>query len=168
MKTKTLIFIMSTLILGCSTDNVSTQQKINLNNEVDLVLKNSANEDLLNPITNGNFSFENIKLYFDVNGEKQEVYDKNLDFPRNLRLVEGSQGNVLVIYTNSLSNKLISELNGTKIVENITYLELSANSTDTIKTYSQMNSGNFSITKVWYNNKLVWENDNPKLIEIIK
>lgn len=168
MKTKTLIFIMSTLILGCSNDNETTQEKINLNNEVDLVLKNSSNEDLLNPITNGYFSFENIKLYFNVNGVKQEVYDKNLDFPRNLKLGERSQGNVLVIYTNSLDNKLISEENGIKIVENITYLELSTAITDTIKTYAELNSGNFTITKVWYNNTLVWENNNPKLIEIIK
>lgn len=168
MKTKSIIFLIFTIFFSCSNDEENSQEKINLNMEVDLMLKNTSNEDLLNPATNEFFPFDEIKLYYIINGVKQEVNDNNLDLPRNLELVNGNSGNVLAIFTNSLNNKLISEQNGIKIVENITYLELSKTSTDTIKTYAKMKRGNISITKVWYNDQLVWDAETGGLITIIK
>ena len=55
--------------------------------------------------------------------------------------------------------------------ESILYLEFRDTELDTIKTYNNVSASNITCTKIWYNDKLVWDVANEsgiRYFEIVK
>ena len=96
-----------------------------------------------------------MKLYYLVNGEKIEVYDSNMAYPRNIGLITETTPYTLGITTYDGDEDLISEENGVKTGVSIAYLELNENVSDTIKTQWESKEGKYFVNrKVWYNGEL--------------
>ena len=158
MKTFYLIIIMS-LIISCNSDSSETLIGYRLENQIYLDFKNSSGQSLLDESVESSFKVENMKLYYQVDEERVEVTIENY----NTGGIELTTNNILKVWTNVSRTKIISETSNVKIVESITYLELSPTITDTIVVQSKTSYGYFLIDKVWYNNELVWERDNGEL-----
>ncbi len=120
---------------------------------IEVQFLNKDNENLLDTLTDGYFPFDKIRLYYLINGKKHEVYNPNEKNPRNMRIVyrDNSYRLVLSTYDGDYS-KWINEKHKGKIGQSITYLQLSDNIIDTIKTEWAAKYPNcFWLRKVWYN-----------------
>lgn len=166
MKTLYLIIIMS-IIISCNSnsDRDETISGFNLDNQIYLNLKNSSGQNLLDESVEGSFNIENMKLYYQVDGERVEVTVEN---GYNMGSLELTSNSLLIVFGNVSATKIIRETSEVKIVENVAYLELSPTIIDTIVIQSKTSKGYFLKYKVWYNNELVWELENNGVIEIIK
>lgn len=114
------------------------------------------------------FDKKDIKLYYLINGEKQEVFDGRLNHPRNFFIfnrgeeLKNSDGYGIRIFAN------ISESDEFPI----TYVQWNEADTDTIKTKYRRTPNMIVLTKAWYNGKLVYDgetNGNAEpYIQIVK
>ena len=154
-------------MISCSSDDSSNgSDYYNLDIGITITIKDNNNIDLLNPNNPNAYLSENIKIYYlKENGEVDEVYNSNYDFPRNFNIItpEDSQED---IYAMSLTPN-------TFLMDNaITYIEWNDTEIDTIKTSYRYGKNYTVCNKVWYNNVNVWT-ENPdvnsvRLLEIIK
>lgn len=176
---KNLVMIFAIIALqACSNSNSKDDESMdgfNLENQVYLSFKNSAGQNLLDPSTENSFNVDSFKLYYLIDDEPVEVTIEN---GYNMGSTELTSDKLLKVFTNFSISNIISETSEYNIVENIAYLQLSETDTDTIKTHSLSkdlshttateNCCYFLISKVWYNDELVWERETGKIIEITK
>lgn len=127
---------------------------------------NEAGDDLLNSDNDGYFPFSDMKLYYIENNQKVEVYDENMDSPRNINVISGTD-----LFTLKISllyhgdEDLISEDDDGKWGQSTALIELSASITDTI-VYEWANSkSNFTVSKIWYNGE---EHSRNDIFQVIK
>lgn len=94
MKTLYLIIIMS-IIISCNSnsDRDETISGFNLDNQIYLNLKNSSGQNLLDESVEGSFNIENMKLYYQVDGERVEVTVENGYNMGSLELTSNSPSN---------------------------------------------------------------------------
>jgi len=156
-----------TIIMGlfaCDNDK-NDDIHYNLDTNISLTVVNENGIDLLNPENTDAFLEENIKIYYLIDGEMEEVFDPNMDNPRNFSInepeVTGDK------YWMELSLNIASdsiELYGT------TYIKWNDVDTDTIQCDYKSGSEYTIITKVLFNKKIVWEGDglNGRYFEIVK
>ncbi len=165
---KTLFLILTFFsFMSCSNDDSPINPNFNLEDQVYLSYKNANGENLLDPSTENAFNVEDMKLFYQIDNELVEVNSNN--FPRGgVELTVPNQYNSLTVFTNFSKNNLIEQRSEYNIVENIAYLQLTENDTDTIRTYSKSNQNYFLVSKVWYNDELVWERETGGVIEIMK
>lgn len=165
--TKFLAVGLSVLILfSCNeSDDATSQDSYNLENQAYISLVNSRGENLLDETTPGAYSIKEMKLYYLINGESVEVTPDN--FPLG-DLEITSAPRQLVVFTNASSENVVEETDTYKRVENLAYLQLNSTDTDTIKTQAQVGYSYFTLTKVWYNNQLIWSTENPTTVSVVK
>src|SRR5690606_15635014 len=98
-----VIFMSLITITGCSSDDNSGGNAAVVDTAIELSLKNGQGEDLLNPENPSGINQSGIKLFYLVNGEVQEVYDANMQNPRNFMIFyhEIKQNYVIRIFQNS-------------------------------------------------------------------
>jgi hypothetical protein len=165
---KNLIFILlaSTLIISCNSDDNNNDNNYALETAIAFTLTNQIGEDLLDPTNSNAYLSNSIKIYYiKENGDIEEIYNSNLDSPRNFRIISPD---------NSDLNTYAFELYpNTYVMENATtYIEWNDTETDTIKTNYRYGDNYTICNKIWYNNVNVWtENTNVnsgRLFEIIK
>lgn len=160
--------ILFILIIGCNPNDDDTQYNAyHYGNALEFRVLDSSNNDLLDPDTPGAFDKKDIKLYYLVDGEKQEVFDGRLDHPRNFAIynrgeeLNNSDGHIIRIVTNISESDTIP----------ITYIQWNEKDTDTIKCEYVRTQNTIWILKAWYNDKLLtWdgpENTAP-YYEIVK
>ena len=144
--------------------NNDSQAGYNLETQIQIYYKNTNGENLLNENTNNHFNFNDFKLFYEVNGILT-----NTDSQKNMEIItSGTPSPTLYLFTNNDLSNIVSEGENEKIAENLAYIQLSETDTDTIKTYSKSSPNYFLVSKVWYNDELVWERETGGVIEIMK
>lgn len=155
---KVLLLLAVTLITGCSTEEGEKDCCTIIDTGVSIKYVNENGENLFeleDGLTEGD-----ISIYHKVDDEWIEYYKGNLDYPKGIIVVEREEGTFLQIspsYT---------------IVENNyseTKIEFSGSDSDVLRTEIKKKNSNQIVTKVWYNGKLKWEeNQSERMFEILK
>jgi len=141
-----LIILIATVLFACSKSN-EMEDQYNLNVGLEFSVLNSQNEDLLNPITPNHLDITKIKLFYVINGEKQEVNNPNMDYPRNFRIFKHENEYRIAVF-----------LNHTETSEKpITYIQWSDNDIDTIEVAIKRTQNSILQDEIWLNGIHVWE-----------
>jgi hypothetical protein len=163
MKTLLMILVF-TAFAACNNDD-ENMNGFNLENQIYLSFKNSKGLNLLDASTENSFNRNSIRLYYLIANEPVEVTIEN---GYNMGSTELTSDKLLKVFTNPSSSNIIEKTSDYDVVENIAYLKLSETDTDTIKTYSKSSQKFFIVSKVWYNDQLVWERESGGVIGITK
>lgn len=155
---KTILVLAALTFFGCNKSKNIRPDTLDIGMEFSVF--SSQNEDLLDPATTNYFEASGIKLFYEINGEIKEIYDPNLDNPRNFR-----------IYKHENEYRIGIALNYTETsVKPITYIQWNNNDTDTIEVVYDRNEGSPLKRKVWLNDLEIWDrttngNEYYKLIK---
>ena len=150
MKTIVTLIIL-TVFVSCSKNNDDEpQNQHSINRKVEISLKNSNGEDLLDPNNPNAYKAENIKLYYLINGEKQEVFNPNMDYPRNFLIYNHDPEYRIRIFQNDTDNE----------TRPITYVEWNENETDTLQAEFFKTENTIQVIKTWFNGELKWDGSN--------
>lgn len=153
-------FFLAMVLLSCNSDD---------NNETDfvysigfeMIVKNGGGIDLLNQNSPNTLNTNDIKLYYLINDVSEEVYNPNLDLPRNYMIYEHSDGFYRIkIFPNYAQSEEFPT----------TYIEWGENDTDTIKCQFKYTNNSIALTKVWFNEilELDTESGTGFTFEVIK
>ena len=156
---KKLIVLLTVLITMSCTEETNEPDSFVLSANVEIIFLNKAGDDLLNPLTNGHLAMDEMQLYYLINDERIEAqfYDPQIggDDNKGMMLITETTPYRLRIFTPENIDEFTSETDGIKYGTAVTYLELTENDTDTIKTeWSYKEAKAFTIYKVWYNDVL--------------
>jgi hypothetical protein len=156
---KKIIVLLAVFITMSCTKEKNEPDSFVLNVNVEINFLNKAGNDLLNPLTSSYLSLEGMQLYYLINDEiiEAQVYDPQIggDDNKGMMLITETTPYRLRIFTPENNDEFTSETDGIKYGTSITYLELTENDTDTIKTEWSYKEGKyFVIDKVWYNDLL--------------
>lgn len=115
----------------------------------DILMKNEAGQDLLDPATPGSFSEDDIKLYYLVDNQMVYYFKSNLDAPKGFKLLKNE----------TLSRHYLRVFpNGpVKDRESVLYLKFKGVDLDSIRTFNTVSGSSKVCTKIWYNDKQVWD-----------
>lgn len=159
-----VILFFTLLNVGCAKED-SQMNGFNLQNQIYLEFKNKEGRNILDNSVENHLKLNKMKLFYLVNNEPVEVTVEN---GYNMGSIELTSNNLLKVFTNFDKTRVVKSTQKYNIVENIAYLKLSQTDTDTVKTYCKSGLEYFTISKVWYNNKLVWEKEKGGVIQIVK
>lgn len=143
---KLIIIITAFTFFGC---NKSTEmlEQYNYDTGMEFSIYNSSNEDLLDTTTANHYIESEIKLFYVVDGKTEEVYDTNMDNPRNFS-----------IYKHENEYRIGISFNYTETSEKpITYIKWNDADTDTIETTYIRTDNAVIKNKVWFNGNLIWD-----------
>lgn len=123
------------MIISCSKSSDDAEY---ISKVLDIYGENSDGENLLGNV----YKEENIKLYYLNNGIVEEVYDTNMDTPRNFKFVD---------IDGKLAIRVFANLNDENFP--ITYLEWNEEDIDTIRCHYYRSEDDFVVylDTVWYN-----------------
>lgn len=149
MKLTTISFFITGLItlLSCSNDK-SKNEGFYLDTGINIFLKNSHGENLLNTT---NYNSDRFKIYYKINGQKIEVNNPLMDNPK---------GYAINNLTNPISMGLGMNDADTELLP-ITYIEWNDSDTDTLKTYYHRTENLIVWTKIWLNDEEISETTTP-------
>lgn len=169
-----LLFLIFSFFMFVSCKKPESITGVTIDTYVDLFLKNSNGQNLLNPTTPGYFSSDQIRIYYIQNEKKVEVYNPNLDFPRGFKISknEGNSEYFIRVFQNDVY------VDKEKVT---TYIQWRSDLEDTLQTQiSKSNSSTIFTAKIWYNGKLKYDVDTSptyvdwgngqfrRLLEVIK
>ena len=156
---KNLFLIMLMVLFSCNSE--SNNEETNIESEVQFFVLDDENNDLLNPNGQNSINLENVKVFEIIDGQEVEVNNPNSDSPRGFVLLE-PEG----IYD---KYRLALGLN-IKETSNPTTTIIKWSTTDVDRFKAEFNRGNNFIicTKIWLNDKTVWDNNGVRFIEITK
>lgn len=129
--------------LSCEKNNDNNKNYFNLEHGINIILKNSNGELLLNT---ENYNPNNFKMYYNINGQKIEYNMPNYDSPKGFFINNDYSPNYVNFLLNSINQDTASST---------TYIEWNENETDTIKATFLKGEGYFVIDKVWVNGDYV-------------
>ncbi len=122
-------------------------QYYNLDASLEFSVFSLQREDLLNPENPNHLNTENLKLFYVINGENQEVYNPNMDNPKSFKIYEYENEYRIRIY-----------LNHTETADKpITYIQWNDSDTDTIEVSYQRTQNAILQNNIWLNGEHVWE-----------
>lgn len=81
---------------SCEKDKPTPGERVDV--AIDILLQNSVGEDLLNSQTNNNLLNSDIKVYQIVNGTETELYNSDLDCPRNFCIIDDGKNKVFRLF----------------------------------------------------------------------
>lgn len=143
---KLVIIIAIFTLFGCDKSS-DMKETYNFDTGLEFLVFNSNNEDLLDPATANHYEATEIKLFYVVDGEIEEVYDQNMDNPRNFS-----------IYKHEDEYRIGVSFNHTETSEKpITYIQWNNNDTDTIEVAYERTENAILKRKVWLNGKQIWD-----------
>ena len=143
---KLIIYLVVISFFACSKSDEMNPQ-FYLDGSFEFSIFSSQNEDLLDPATTNHYEATEIKLFYEVDGEMIEVYDPNMDAPRNF-----------VIYKHENEYRIIVYLNVSNTSDRpVTYIQWNNNDTDTIEALFERNEHLLRKRKVWLNNQEIWD-----------
>jgi hypothetical protein len=146
-----LIILMISTLLACSNNSQSNdmeeQNGYYLNAGIEFSIVDSDNKDLLNPENLNYLDINNIKLFYLINGEKKEIYNPNMDYPRNF-----------LIYQHENEYRIRIFLNHTDTEDKpMTYVQWSEKDIDTIETIYRRTQNSIIQETLWLNGEQIWE-----------
>jgi len=165
MKNAIILFLLGIIMVSCNSDdeNNNTPSYYNLNAGVEFKVSSPSGVDLLNPNNANAYLAENIKIYYLRNGEVEEIYNPNMTAPRNFTIVTPEDsGEDFYVMTIGLNSSGLENV--------ITYIEWNDTDTDTIRANFRSGNNYLLITKAWYNDEQIFDEDIiPETVpEIIK
>lgn len=144
-----LIILTVTTFLACSDSNDSNEIKqfYNFDASLEFSVFNSQNEDLLNPKNPNHLNTSDFKVFYVINGEKQEVYDANMAYPRGFNIYEHENEYRIRIFLNHTDSE----------EKPITEIQWNDSDTDTLEV-SYHKTGNAILQNIiWLNEEQIWE-----------
>jgi hypothetical protein len=145
MKELVLILISISTIACSKSDQISIQD--NIDRSFEFSVFNSDNEDLLDNTTSNHIIESEIRLFYEENGEVSEVYNANLDYPRNFFIFKHENEYRIRVFLNSTES---SE-------KPITIIQWNENDSDTIETVFERPGNSILKRHVWFNDLKVWD-----------
>lgn len=137
-----------TVLFSCSKSNeMEEQDAYIIHVGIEFSVLNMQNEDLLNPENPNHLDVTKIKLFYLINGEKQEVYNPNMDSPRNFRIFKHENEYRIGVTLNhsGMSSKTI------------TYLQWDNSDIDTIEATIKRTQNSLLQDEIWLNGIHIWE-----------
>ncbi len=143
---KSLLYLIIILFLvNCKSDNEN--QSVDIDTGLSISIVNNEGIDLLNPNDSSSIKEKNIKLFYLINGEKEEFFDADLDSPKGFGIykdVDSYKIDIMPYIGNS--NQITT-----------TFIELEKGVLDTIKCKIEKTENRVLCSKVWFNSELKWE-----------
>lgn len=175
MKNFIYILTLCTLLFSCNSDNDNNNDNY-YNLDTDLWFKVSSPDgvDLLDPNNPNAYLEGNIKIYYlNENGELKEINNPQMDSPRNFSIVSpedsGSSFYAFNIGLNAQGEIMETEPDFYDIENAITCIEWNETDTDTIRANFRAGDNFMKLSKAWYNEELIYDEDTTESIpEIIK
>jgi hypothetical protein len=155
-----LAIVVIALLCSCSSDDSPEQFVYDVG--VEFSIKDSQGNDLLNPENENTLNSSEIKLFYVVNGAVEEVYDGNMDYPRNY---------VIYDYAPVSEYRISVFLNNADTeAQPITYIQWNATDTDTLRSEIYRRNNLVKIKTLWLNNELIWsdEDGTEPYFELVK
>lgn len=144
-----LIILTVTTLLACSKSDETNEikQYYSFDANLEFSIFNSLNEDLLNPENTNHLNTSKFKVFYVINGEKQEVYESNLDYPRKFKIFKHENEYRIRIF-----------LNYTDSAEKpITYIQWNESDTDTIEvSFNRIENVAVLQDIIWLNGEQIW------------
>lgn len=142
---KVLLFILTSAVLFVACNSTTPDHTVKSTN-IDFSFVNEDGEDLLNPSHPHAITEQNTDLYYLINGEKEKVFDKNLDYPKHFFIPDEklSDKYFMRVFPNIVKGQKTA----------ISYIQFSDTTMDTIKVEYTDEPGLTVVTKVWYNGAL--------------
>ncbi|WP_421920458.1 hypothetical protein [Marinifilum sp.] len=142
------LYILLTMFTSCDKKDEQNQSTL-----IDVILEFSFEDnngnDLLNPAFTNSYKHEDLKVYCLDNGDESILANNE-----SLHFISNERG----VYTLFIP-----------LSHDTTYLKLSEDITDTIRSEHEIGSNYNYIIKVWYNSNLVWNRDaETALVKIVK
>jgi hypothetical protein len=152
---KNLMMIgLITIIISCTKEKeVRYASNVDIGLEISVVDK--SGNDLLDPANPNSFKEKDIRIYYLINGVKEEVFFPNYDHPRNFYIDKRDKVYNMILFLN----------------DPITYIQWNNLDTDTIQcVINKEGGGELTICrKVWFNGELRWDNySTERYIKIVK
>jgi len=159
------ILILTMLFISCdqSSEKLELEKGVDgkdgdyLNLNVNFTVSNQKGEDMLNSSTPGYYKFEDITIYYLVEGKKTLASTYNAH-PTAIRVdpsgrsIMLSNPHMLTVNTYPNPNEgVISNIDGQKTGRATTLIEYNEHTTDTLITEWLSGFGHFSVRKAWYN-----------------
>lgn len=144
---KNKISILALVILfSCSNSN-EIEESYLYYNAIEFSIKNSENEDLLDPANPNHINTENIRIFYLINGVKQEVFNPEMQTPRNF-----------LIFKHANEYRIGISLNHSETEEYpITFVQWNERDTDTIKVEYKRTLNSTIQQILWLNGQKIWE-----------
>ncbi len=149
-----IYFLLLIVISACAGKKCCTLVDSGLN----ISVKDSAGNDLLDPSFPDSFKKDSIRLFYLIKGEKVEVYNPEMDFPRNFNIFKGTSGYLITIFPNEDKSTQYP----------ITYIDWNKSNEDTIECEVDRSSETEFITKVWFDGQLQLQGGTSREFSIIK
>lgn len=148
MKNQFLILLTTTFLACSQSPEENESQFVNFEAGAEFSVINAQNEDLLNPENPNHLDVSKIKLYYIINGQKQEVYYPNLDNPKGFKIYKPENKNEYRIGVG---------FNHSETEEKpITYIKWNDTNSDKIEVSYRRVRGVLQDT-IWLNGNKVWE-----------
>lgn len=113
---------------------------------------NEDGEDMLDTTSSEFFSFSDMKLYYLISNEYIEVYDADMDAPRNIRYYPEETPSLIHVDLLYFGDEDIIHMEDeTKIGQSTALLELNESVTDTIVYEWSSSDKSLIVYKIWYN-----------------
>jgi len=154
---KILVILAAFSLFGC---NKTTENSVVLDVGFEFSVFNAQNEDLLDPATNNFYDEKEIKLFYKVEGEVNEVYIAGMDHPRNF-----------LVYKHENEYRIRVFMNHTETSERpVTYIKWNDSDTDTIEASFERSRNDPKKRKVWLNGVEIWDwtQDEEEYHKILK
>ena len=151
-----IYFFMAPLFTSCSTNKSS---QFIVDTDINISIKDSEGNDLLNPAYPDSYQKGNIKLFHIINGEQIEIFDANMNYPKGFFIYKHENEYRIRVFPNT--DKSEQQL--------ITLIKWNETDTDTIRCNVERTSNSEICRKVWFNNEVVWEAyETERFFEILK
>lgn len=151
---KNILFFTTLIVLMCCSNDKSKPQENVIDATMHLAVMDSEGNDLLNPITTNAIDIFKIKVFYMVDGIKQEanIYDSgNENDPKNIIIIppsdSGQQIYIMGLFLNTDDKSNITT----------TLLQWDKNKTDTFKAELDRYNNSVVCTKVWLNDEVVFD-----------
>jgi hypothetical protein len=148
---KIFLFCLFSLLIACGKQ---TSHNVVIDTTIDIFVSNNSGANLLLNSTLNSIKVDSLRLFYLVNGEKSEIYNKDMDCPRNICFNSDIGKESIRIFPNDTETEEFP----------ITYIQWENGETDELKChFVRLNEGEtVTCDKVWYNDVLMFpENAIP-------
>lgn len=157
-----LVLVTFLFFIGCSKDTpIEEDQKmagIVMGLQVEISYLNAQGQDLLDTNTPNALDFNEMKLFYLIDGQEEEVYNSLMAHPRNIMLVDSDTARIRV-FVNNYEGNITEETENLKTGRDTCYLELAENLRDTVVTVWEgkrveengIAGGSITVVKAWLN-----------------
>lgn len=113
-----------------------------------MVFRDTSGNNLLNPHHPNAITEQNTDLYYLIDGQKEKVFNGNLDSPKGFHIDKGDDTALYEYFLHLYANTIRGQNTAT------TYIQFNNDSMDTVKVSYEYSGNSVHLNKVWYNQEL--------------